>query len=62
MNRIHTSVLLVATIVALVTPNAPAFDGLDGKSASPPAGEYPLSLADIRARDPFIKADRESQT
>jgi acetyl esterase/lipase len=32
------------------------------QSASSPAGEYPLSLADIRVRDPFILADRESQT
>ena len=29
MKRIHTSILLAATIVALVTPSAPAFDGLD---------------------------------
>jgi hypothetical protein len=29
MKRIQTSSLLSATIVALVTPNAPAFDGVD---------------------------------
>jgi arabinan endo-1,5-alpha-L-arabinosidase len=33
-----------------------------GKPASSPAGEYPLGLADIRVRDPFILADPESQT
>lgn len=29
MKQIQTSILLVATLVALVTPNASAFDGLD---------------------------------
>jgi hypothetical protein len=29
MKRIHTSILLAATLVALVTPHASAFDGLD---------------------------------
>jgi acetyl esterase/lipase/GH43 family beta-xylosidase len=33
-----------------------------GKSAASPAGEYPLSLAEIRVRDPFILADQESKT
>ena len=33
-----------------------------GKPASSPAGEDPLGLADIRVGDPFILADRESQT
>ncbi|MDO8970973.1 MAG: family 43 glycosylhydrolase, partial [Saprospiraceae bacterium] len=33
-----------------------------GKSTSTTDSEYPLSLADIRVRDPFILADRESQT
>ena len=32
------------------------------KSASTQDGDYPLSLADIRAREPLIFGDRESQT
>jgi arabinan endo-1,5-alpha-L-arabinosidase len=58
-----TKIILVFTLFWSI--GTFAFSGAvlpDGKSACPPDGEYPLSLSDIRVRDPFILADRESQT
>jgi hypothetical protein len=48
MKRIQTSTLLSATIVALVTPNAAAFDGLDTGIAN----LYRLSDAKSRSISP----------
>jgi GH43 family beta-xylosidase len=61
--KMKTKIILVFTL--FWSMGTFAFSGAvlpDGKSACPPDGEYPLSLSDIRVRDPFILADRESRT